>query len=214
MPIANYAQLQTAIADWAERGDLTARIPDFIALAESRLNRRFTARTMQSEVALATVVGSRFVALPAAFREPVTLWLERTTGRTELRLVDAGDLDASNTPGQPGYWAIDGTNIAFERPTDLAYSMTLRMVGGLALSDANPTNLFLTNYPDLYLFGAMVEAGPFLRDAELLATFEARFQNALAEAEQKEAEAEGRPALRTEWPQLQRRGSFDIRTGD
>ena len=39
MALSNYSELQSAVADWLERGDLTARIPDFIRLAEVQLNR-------------------------------------------------------------------------------------------------------------------------------------------------------------------------------
>jgi len=38
MSIATYSELQTAVADWMHRTDLTAKIPDFITLAESRIN--------------------------------------------------------------------------------------------------------------------------------------------------------------------------------
>ena len=39
MAINTYATLQTAVANWLDRSDLTDRIPEFIALAEARMNR-------------------------------------------------------------------------------------------------------------------------------------------------------------------------------
>ena len=39
MAISNYTELKTAVANWLDRDDLTDRIPEFIALAESRFNR-------------------------------------------------------------------------------------------------------------------------------------------------------------------------------
>jgi hypothetical protein len=44
MAITTYAELQAAAANWLVRGDLTARIPEFITLAEARLNRVLRAR--------------------------------------------------------------------------------------------------------------------------------------------------------------------------
>ena len=78
------------------------------------------------------------------------------------------------------------TWLVFERPADQAYAITLRHLRKFALSDAEPTNPILTDYPDLYLFGALLEAAPFLRDADLLALFQARFETALQEANAKE----------------------------
>lgn len=45
--ISDYASLQTAIADWLARADLTDQIPTFITLAEARLNRDLRLASMQ-----------------------------------------------------------------------------------------------------------------------------------------------------------------------
>ena len=39
MAIGTYSELQTAVANWLDRDDLTDRIQEFIALAEARMNR-------------------------------------------------------------------------------------------------------------------------------------------------------------------------------
>ena len=39
MAINSYSSLQTAVANWLDRSDLTDRIPEFIDLAEARINR-------------------------------------------------------------------------------------------------------------------------------------------------------------------------------
>ena len=187
MALTTYAQLKSAVADWLERSDLSDRVGDFITLAESRLNRVLRLRLMESDQSLAATPGSRMIALPVGFREPVALWLETAGGRRALSFVDAAGLEASASAGQPQHWTIDGGNLAFERPCDQAYGLTLRMLGRLALSDGAPSNAVLADYPDLYLFGALVEAAPYLRDAEMLSLFAARFEAALAEARMKEA---------------------------
>lgn len=187
MALATYAQLKTAVADWLERGDLAERAADFIALAESRLNRVLRLRMMETEEALIATVGVRTLALPAGFREPVALWLQTPEGRTPLRFVDPALLPAATAVGAPQAWSLNAGAIAFDRPCDRAYGLTLRMLGRLTLSDAQPTNAVLADYPDLYLFGALVEAAPYLRDAELLSLFTARLEAALTEARAKEA---------------------------
>lgn len=210
MALSTYAQLKSAIADWLERGDLADRTGDFIALAESRLNRLVRFRALEADQALTTVAGSRFVALPAAFREPVALWRETATGREPVRFVEAGALLVAAGRGPPTRWTIDGGQLAFERPCDQAYALSLRMLGRLALGDDAPTNPVLADYPDLYLFGGLVEAAPYLRDTDLLSLFAARFEAALAEARAKESRSHALTRLSVE-PGLAACATFDVR---
>ena len=44
MSIGNYAELQTAIANFMARSDLTSQIPDFITMAEARMSRELETR--------------------------------------------------------------------------------------------------------------------------------------------------------------------------
>ena len=67
MAISNYTELKTAVANWLDRDDLTDRIPEFIALAESRFNRLLRIRAMESKQTASTVAGQQNLALPARF---------------------------------------------------------------------------------------------------------------------------------------------------
>lgn len=210
MALSTYEQLKAAVADWLERGDLADRTGDFIVLAESRLNRLVRFRALEADLPMAAVAGSRFVGLPAGFREPVALWRETAQGREPLRFAEAGALAVLAGRGPPTRWTIDGDSVAFERPCDQAYDLTLRMLGRLALSEDAPSNAVLTDYPDLYLFGALVEAAPYLRDTELLTLFAARFEAALLEARAKEARSRSLSPLSAE-PGLVACAPFDVR---
>ena len=64
MAFSNYTELQTSVADWLDRDDLTARIPDFITLAEARFNRLLRIRSMETEAEQVTVAGTRSYSLP------------------------------------------------------------------------------------------------------------------------------------------------------
>lgn len=198
MGLSTYGQLKTAVADWLERDDLAERTGDFIVLAESRLNRTLRARCMEGETTLAATPGSRTLTLPPGFREALGLWLETANGLSALHYQDPGDIEVDKTPGAPRSWGVDGGLIVLDRPCDRAYSLTLRLIGRLALSDAQPSNGVLVDYPDLYLFGALVEAAPYLRDADMLALFAARFDAALTEARIKEGRHRTLAALRAE----------------
>lgn len=202
MAITTYAQLQAAAANWLVRGDLTARIPEFITLAEARLNRVLRARLAETEVALTATVGQRTIPLPAGFTEPLRVWLERAQGREELAFITAELIGASSLRGEPGWWTVDGATLRFERPCDEAYGFTLRMLKAFQLSEEAPTNALLVDAPDAYLFATLCEAGPFLRDAELSAAYEARLGRAVAELNAKDARSRAARTLRTELPDL------------
>lgn len=198
MAITTYGELQSAAANWLVRGDLTARIPEFITLAEARLNRLLRTRLAEKEVALTAVAGARSVPLPAGFTEPLALWIERPGGREALPLVEPRLLAAISLRGPPSCCSLDGAAIVFDRPCDAAYGLTLRMLAKFQLSDAQPTNALLNDCPDAYLFATLCEAAPFLRDADLAASYEGRLGRALAEINGKEARSRAPGTLSTE----------------
>jgi hypothetical protein len=51
MSLANYGDLKSAVTTWLNRDDLDSQVPDFIALAETRLKKRFKGVTTLSDVA-------------------------------------------------------------------------------------------------------------------------------------------------------------------
>lgn len=207
MAITTYAELQAAAANWLVRADLTARIPEFITLAEARLNRVLRARLAEVEQPLVGTVGARTMPLPAGFAEALALWIVRGDGRRALPFVEASLIGASSLRGEPCAWTVDGGSLGFDRPLDQAYGFTLRMLRKFALSEAAPTNALLAEHPDLYLFATLCEAGPFLRDAELSAAYEARLARAIGDANGKDARSRAARTLSTELPDLaQERG--------
>ena len=47
MAIGTYSELQTAVANWLTRADLTSRIPEAIAMAEAEFNDTLRHRNME-----------------------------------------------------------------------------------------------------------------------------------------------------------------------
>lgn len=210
-----YAGLLASVADWLNRSDLTAQIPDFVTLAETKLNRDLRLRVRQSEQPLSTVVASRFVALPAGFDEAITLWINWASGREEITPVNAPELNTLTSQGRPYYWAVDGTNLAFERPADQAYSLTLRcQLNFSAAAGSAPALFILQNFPDLYLYGALLAAAPFLRDDTRIPTWNALFKEAKAEVKAHESRAASRGPMRVDAALRRNHGQFNINSGD
>ena len=176
MQIVDYASLRSAVLDFLNRSDsgVSARVPDFIALAEGWMMRKLRLRLLETDAALTGTPGSRTIALPTDYREPLNLWWNNGVDRQSLRFVPAGLLDVFTAASLPYFWTVDGTNVAFERPCDQAYSFTFRYRQKLALSNNAPTNVLLTQYPDIYLAATLAEAAPYLRDADALQMWEAK----------------------------------------
>jgi hypothetical protein len=198
MAISTYTELKTAVASWAHRTDLTSVIPDFITLAESRINRLVQLNNTEQETTLTATINVRTIALPAGFIEPKDLWLTYYGDRLGMRYLIPEEMQVYDTSGQPDYWTIDASNIAFDRPADKAYTFVLRYTGLLTLSDASPTNWLLTNHPDLYLHASLMECAGYIRDAELLGVATSAFNLALQEINDKEHRKQSLATLSTE----------------
>jgi len=67
MALTTYTELKASIADWLNRSDLTAAIPDFISLAEAQMER--TLRTRQMIVRANASFNAEYGATPNDFLE-------------------------------------------------------------------------------------------------------------------------------------------------
>lgn len=179
MALSTYADLQTSVASWLARTDLTTQIPDFVALAESRMNRELRVREMIT-TETGTVTGQD-LDVPTDFIEVVRIKLDTESDLPlEYRpLEDSEQRVAAIVNGQPRWFTILGTSFKFYPSPDTDYDYTLDYYATLpALSDTDQTNWLILKAPDLYLFGALAEAAPYLMDDARVAYWESRYQQA------------------------------------
>jgi hypothetical protein len=167
MAIGTFAELQAAAASWLNRQDLTGVIPDFIALAEARINRDLRTAQMEVSTTLTTAAGTATVALPADFLEGRGLVLS-DNGVATLDYKTPAALHAAwpnNTTGVPQDHTITGSNIELGPTPDGAYDLILTYYQRIPpLSASTPTNWLLTSSPDAYLYATLLESAPFLMD--------------------------------------------------
>lgn len=178
MSIGTYSELQATLIRFLHRTDLNDLAADFIALAESGLNRLLTLCAMEQQDQLVMTPGSRFVTTPAGMGKPIALWL-KTAARPKLLPVLPENLRIDLNSGAPDQWAVDGAQLAFNRQADQAYTVELRYMKKLALSDTSPTNWVLTNHPDVYLYAALLEAAPYMRDDQRQAAWQMRLNDSI-----------------------------------
>lgn len=169
MALSTYTELKASLAGWLHRADVNGTasgagvdtvVADWITLVEADLNAELRLRVMESDRTLATVQGSRTIDLPADFIEPLGLMLQ-TDANTDPYPLQPATVEVMGKQVQaniPAYWGIDGDQIRFECPANAVYTVVFRQVGKFALSDAAPTNWLLTNYPNLYLYGALMHS--------------------------------------------------------
>jgi hypothetical protein len=186
--ITTYATLQANVADWLVRADLTDQIKTFIQLAEARIRRVLRTKHKQTEaVALVADDGDYTVtASPVANYEFYIKTPVEFAGRldpvTPGQIYDNRRLNYGVT-GRPKLFAVlDGVLLVSPLP-DTSYSAELLYEELSALSDSNATNTILTNYPDVYLYGALVASAPFLKDDPRIAVWKGLFDEGLHELE-------------------------------
>lgn len=184
MAISTYSELKAALANWLHDDDLTDRIPEFIALGEARINSRLRIRAMESLEALETVAGTETVALPTRFKQAKWIYVD-STPQQKLSYMPAETLIkhyAGAENGVPCNFTYSGDNLLLRPIPGAVYGIYMQCWKGVApLSDSNETNVILTNYPNLYLFAAMVEASSYVVDNEEVGKWEPRFNQIINE---------------------------------
>lgn len=213
MAIATYDELQASVASWLHRSDLTDQIKDFITLAESRLNRLLSLREEEVETSMTAAPGSAYVALPTDYSAPVSMWLESWIPRRTLIFKPPAKLPYMPIVTYPTYWTVKADQIQFDRLAQEAYPLTLRYARKFALSSTNQTNCLLSGYPDAYLFGALLESAPFIRDDARLAMWQERFDRAINEIQIQEDKSKGIVTLGVDAGAQSRYGTFNIWEG-
>lgn len=173
MALSTFTELKDAIADWLDRSDLTARIPDFITLAEARLNRDLRIRPMEVRSSMETTSGQQYFNLPGGYIQMRNIQLN-TNPTAPLEYITPEMLDrlyGSSTTGKPRAYSLIGDEIQLAPIPDSDYTVEMAFYEKFtALGDGTSgtvtTNWLTTNAPDVLLYGALLEAEPFIKNDE------------------------------------------------
>lgn len=164
MSIATYSDLQTAVANWINRDDLTSRIPEFITMAEAHFNR--TLRRPEMENSAYTTINAETVALPTDFLAMRAIYLD-SSPRQLLDYVAFSTMRsqyASTTTNKPEVYSIVDGALVFAPIPDTSYTAQIVYWQKIPALASNSTNWLLTLAPDLYLYGSLVHAAKYIRD--------------------------------------------------
>jgi len=189
MAISTYTELKTAVANWLDRDDLTDRIPEFIALAEARFNRVLRLRSMEAKYTANTVAGQRNLALPASYIQMRNFQVN-TSPLTTLSYVTPEIYDrlwGGSTSGTPQFYTILVDEVSLGPiPASVQEVEMLFYKKFDNLSGSVATNWLITNGPDIYLYGAMLEAEPFIMNDERVQLWAQALQRGVSDLQEQD----------------------------
>lgn len=165
MALGTYDALVAAVATWLNREDLAAAIPDYVLLAESRINDRLRVAPMETTATTSLTGGS--VVLPPDFLELRHIYSNAEggfkTALTPLAPAQAGDAYPVGAAGVPVHYTIVGDTLA-TFPNGGAGQVTITYYAKVPPLAAYGTNWLLTRNPNIYLYGTLIESAPYLGD--------------------------------------------------
>ena len=181
MALSNYGELKTSIATLLNRSDLTAAIPDFIAMLEAQVNRDVRFRNRRQEASASVTFSSGSATLPTDFIEARTVVFQ-SDPRVRLEYMSPSAFEnahTSNTAGSPVNFTIVGDTLKLGPRPDTTTAALLSYYQRLpALSADSDTNWLLTYHPDVYLYGAALHSAPYLGEDSRLQTWVGLMENA------------------------------------
>jgi len=179
MAISTYQELLEAGANWLHRTDLTARMPEFVILAEAKMKRLLKTAEMEATTTLAALAGTQMVTLPAGFISARRLRIDTGILQDLPILSLSPSLDYGQT-GVPQGASIQGNHLILSPTPNATYTLALDYVAKFTpLSAEQTSNWILESHPDAYLYGMLAHSAPFLGADGRLGTWAQLFLDAV-----------------------------------
>lgn len=189
MSLTNYTELKAAVASWLNKTNLTASIPDFIALAEAQMRREITSVGQVSTFAEVEIDDTGW-QLPCSAKELAAVIYDGDQ-LPYLSPDRSGEFDGLT----PRHYTIIGKTMFVVPAGTVEVRVKLKLC---PLSSSVSTNWILRDHPDAYLYGALMQAAPFLRDDERIGTWANLFTSAIESINRTERERQTGPFLKVQ----------------
>jgi hypothetical protein len=188
--IVDCTSLQAAVTEYLARDQdatLIARIPSFIQLAEAKFNRQLFVRQMESRATAIVDLTSNepeFIALPADFQSMRRVRLSGVSGKPGLEFKSGTQMDeyrfaTADVAGEPRYFTVFGNELELAPTPDQAYTVEMIYRTNIQPLAANVSNWLLALAPDLYLYGALLESAPYIKEDGRIQTWGLGFTAAM-----------------------------------
>jgi hypothetical protein len=159
--IADYSDLQIKVQQFLKRNDLSALIPDFIAIAENHFDRNIYTRARRSSFSITP--STTQVSLPSDWGRVIRAYYNGKTLEYFPNDFESGYANGEATRIGYGY-QIEGDTLSLSTP-QLGQVLRVDYYTIIEpLSDTNPSNWLLEDAADIYLYGTLHEAAVYVRD--------------------------------------------------
>ena len=218
MSISNYTELQAAIANWMTRDDLTSRIPEFISMCEAKLNRKLRlAQQRVVQTAPFTSANNRRASLPSNCLEILHL---------QMKLASAEDSDYTNliyaapdvlndkhisSGGMPTHYT-KHSQLEFNSNVTNEHTIRLLFIKKWDIA-TDSTNWLLTNFPDAYVYGAMMAAMPYIKNDRRFLLWKSQHDEVMRELDRLDERSRDEIIMDSDVAALSGGNSFNIITG-
>jgi len=185
------ATLKSTVQDYLQVDETTfnANLNTFIKEAESRIFKLVQLPEQRKNVTGTLTTGNRFLATPSDFFAPFSLAVISNSRYYYLDYKHPSFIKeyspTTTTQAQPKYYSLfDDTAFELSPIPDSGYSVELHYLykpASLTAGADSGTTILSTDHPDPLLYGTLVEAAIFLKEApDVIQTFESRFKEGIA----------------------------------
>lgn len=182
MSLTNYADLQDSIAKFLHRTDLATVIPDLITLAEARINTDLNSRLQSVKTLLTATSGVDSIELPV---DLIGIRHFSVASSSPAKFLDyeTPDVFVIKHPygevGIPRAYTIIGQAIYLVPIPGADYELNLIYKSRVPNLATQGATWLLSNYPNIYLYGALCESAPYLKDDTRIAVWEDKYVKAV-----------------------------------
>lgn len=188
MALSNYSELQAAIADHMDRTDLTTQIPDFIRIAEARMQRELRVQWMENFTSPSSTSPLNVTGI-ANFLTPKNVYVTVAGEKVILNYVSPQVFIARYpvSGGSPPREYTQVANNIYVGPDDgSTYDWTIWYYKPIPPLSTNTTNWLLTRHPDVYLYGSLLAGEMYLKDPSELPKYAQAYTSGIRSIQQEE----------------------------
>lgn len=166
--MSTYSQLQSDVAAWIDRSDLTVQIQSFIVLAEQEANRQLRVLQQEKANSQSLNISGKNYTLPDRFIAMRNIYIDVVFNGRPRKLSYVTPeiliLAQPSTDGYPTMYTIENNEIVTDSVSlDATKNLIIGYFEGFeALSNTNTTNWLTQNAYAVLLYGAIIEAEIYL----------------------------------------------------
>lgn len=184
--VTSYSSLVTSVQNYLARGDLASDVPGFIQNWEERFYRQPRNHGAWMESALNETIAAGVIAVPVDF---LVMKFAYVDGSPSARLEQVspeqlyGRYPRGSETGFPRWFCRDRASFVFGPEPDSTYTIKgaywAKPTPMRSASADAAAHWIIVNAPDLALYGALLEAEPFLKNDGRIAVWKTFYADAL-----------------------------------